>query len=377
MTDPTTAGPTPLPPSPRVAVVIVNYRTADLTMAALAAVDTARARTPGLSVVVVDGGSPDDSAARLRAAIDDPRWRDWVTFLPLAINGGFGWANNQAILHLTARAQPPDLIHILNPDARIEPEAIEKLVEVFITNSRAGAVGSLLIDDDGSASGSAFRFPSAGREFLRGIRVALVGRLLGIKPIVIASDTVTRVDWATGASVMMRRDALLDAGLFDTGFFLYFEEVELMWRMRSKGWQVLHQPTSRVWHIGGAATGMTYNQKELRVAPPLPAYWFAARQRMFVLTRGRMAATLANLAWLLGHLAFLLFRAVGGRRKERVTRDEAKMLVRHGLIPDAREGIPAIARIGDRPGDPPAWMANGPSVRRSEPESSDGDVFVA
>lgn len=346
----------PLPPSPKVAVVIVNYRTPDLTIAALEAVGNARADLPTLIAVVVDGGSADGSAAQLGETLQGVAWRDWVTFLPLDINGGFGWANNQAILHLAARADPPDLIHLLNPDARVEPQAIARLVEVFREYPSAGAVGSLLIDDDGTPSGSAFRFPSPARELLRGVRIALVGRLLGIKPTVIASDGVFEADWVTGASVMLRRTALAEAGLFDSGFFLYFEEVELMWRMRRAGWTIFHQPASRVWHIGGAATGMTYNQKELSVAPPLPAYWFAARQRMFALTRGVSVAILANLCWLLGHMAFMAARTVGVKRGARINRDEARMLIRHGLVPKPVERLAAVTRIEDAYGAPPAWM---------------------
>ena len=344
------------PAVPTIAVVIVNYRTPELTVAALEAIAVSRDAFPTLTAIVVDGGSPDDSAARLGAVIATPRWRDWVTFLPLAVNGGFGWANNQAMLRLADTDPQMDYIYLVNPDARVEPDAIARLVDAFGQHPNAGAIGSLLIDDDGSPSGSAFRFPSPGREFLRGCRVHALGRLMGIKPTLVVADTIVEADWVTGAAVMFRTRALAETGLFDSGFFLYFEEVELMWRLRKAGWQVLHQPASRVWHVGGAATGLTYNQKDVMLAPPLPDYWFASRLRMLALTRGRLVGTLASMSWLAGHGGLMALRLVGLKRGERLNRDEARTLIRHGMIPTDRDRTAAIVRFGDVPETPPAWM---------------------
>ena len=80
-----------------VAVVTVNYRTPELTKRCIAALAEERRRLPAMRVVVVDGGSADGSAEMLAQALAHSEFADWVEFLPLPINGGFGWANNQAI----------------------------------------------------------------------------------------------------------------------------------------------------------------------------------------------------------------------------------------------------------------------------------------
>ena len=72
------------------AVIVVNYRTPDLAIRCVDALAPARASFPDLRVVVVDGGSADGSAERLAAALGE---RDWVTLLPLEVNGGFAFAN--------------------------------------------------------------------------------------------------------------------------------------------------------------------------------------------------------------------------------------------------------------------------------------------
>src|SRR5258708_8560018 len=102
-----------------VAVVIVNYRTPKLTMRCVAALKAERALLPCLRVIVVDGGSDDGSAIELASGLAQDDYSDWVSFVPLAINGGFGWANNQAILMLAREDGPPEFIHLLNPDAEI------------------------------------------------------------------------------------------------------------------------------------------------------------------------------------------------------------------------------------------------------------------
>src|SRR4051794_20293248 len=109
----------------KVAVVIVNYRTPRLTLRCLAALEGERSALPGLKALVVDGGSGDESAAKLAGAIDQPHYRSWVSFLPLTLNGGYGWANNQAMLTLAAGREPIEFVHVLNPDTEVAKGAVE------------------------------------------------------------------------------------------------------------------------------------------------------------------------------------------------------------------------------------------------------------
>lgn len=281
---------------PRVAVVIVNYRTPALAIEAVRSLEKDRGTLLGLHVIVVDGGSGDGSDRILAEAFGAPEFVEWVSVLPMSINGGFGWANNQAILRLLQQESPPAFIHLLNPDAMIEEGSIRALLAELEAHPRCAAVGSLLIEADGKPSGSAFRFPTPAREFTRGAQIGLIGRLLGIEELVISSDAAVEADWVTGASVLFRSEALREVGLFDDGFFLYFEEVELMWRLRRAGWTIRHEPASRVVHIGGAATGVDYEASR-RAKRRMPAYWFESRRRFFVRTHGRGGAVLAAFAW--------------------------------------------------------------------------------
>jgi N-acetylglucosaminyl-diphospho-decaprenol L-rhamnosyltransferase len=330
-----------------VAVIIINYRTPELTIRCVEALVGEKKQLPQLRVLVVDGGSADGSAEKLEEFVEQ-LGLDWVSFLPLSINGGFGWANNQAMLELARDENPPEFIHLLNPDAEVTAGAASALVDALLANPRCGAAGSQLIDVEGKPAASAFRFPSPGREFVAGAQSEKLASLLGIGSTV-ATDG-SEVDWVTGASVMLRANALREAGLFDDGFFLYFEEVELMHRLRSRGWTVRHVAESQVIHIEGASTGIGAATAERAH----PAYWYDSRRRYFALTGGRATVVAANLAVVAGKAAAKMKILVG--RSANSTACRLKDLFGHGFLPTVADTSPSIPRWGDAPGSPPAWM---------------------
>lgn len=339
----------------RIAAVIVNYRTPDLVLRCLNALAGERSAFPELRAVVTDNASADGSAERLSFALEQPPFADWVKFLPLPLNGGFGWGNNQAILHLLQSATPPDAIFLLNPDTIIERGALSALAADMERRGDAGAIGSQLLNEDGSLSGSAFRFPSVAREFTRGLRIGAVERLLRIKPMLIPYGISQPVDWVTGASVLIRTSAMHAAGMFDTGFFLYFEEVELMHRLKTHGWQTYHCPESRVMHVAGASTGVVGGKMSGNRPPP--DYFFQSRHRYFALTGGKLRALLADLAWLTGSMLSGALGPVVRRNRNSGDHAERKALFRIGLGSRPLDAEPAITYPHDKPGEPPAWMS--------------------
>lgn len=337
-----------------VAAIIVNYRTPQLVVECLEALSTERVAVPGLRAIVVDNASGDDSLEILPTAIASERFADWVEFVPLGVNGGFGWGNNQAILHLLRSGEAPEAFYLLNPDASVEPGALKFLVATLSCNPQAAAVGSQLLNHDGSLCGSAFRFPTVAHEFMRGLGISLVGKMLGIEPILVPYGVSGPVDWVTGASVLLRTEALRECGLFDTGFFLYFEEVELMHRFARHGWTCLHCAESRVKHFAGASTGVVDGRLEGKRVPP--DYVFQSRLRFFALTGGRTKALLANLAWMAGD-AIATTLSFGGRgRKAPSAPGERAALIRNGLRAPRYASEPASDQLHCRAGGLPAWM---------------------
>jgi N-acetylglucosaminyl-diphospho-decaprenol L-rhamnosyltransferase len=257
-----------------IAVIIVNYGTAELTVDA---VESVRARRHGgrrVEIHVVDNASPGGDGARLAEAHRARGWGETVTLHLEEVNHGFGRGNNVVLSALAAREVRPAYAFLLNPDARLENEALDILASFLETHPTAGAAGSAIFHPDGRAATAAFRFPSLWSELERAAGFGPVSRLLGRHRTALPPDLPAQpVDWVSGAAVMLRWRALEEAGFFDPAYFLYFEEVDLMRALKRAGWQTWYVPEARVVHEEGAATGVGTKMARKRRPPYVYESW--------------------------------------------------------------------------------------------------------
>lgn len=283
----------------RILVVLLNYRTPELSLEALAAARTAMQGLEG-EIVVVDNDSRDGSFDRLSAEVNARGWAGGetpVSVLQSGRNGGFGAGNNHGIRMVLARGPRPDLVHVLNSDALPAPDAIARLAEALAAHPEAGLAGSYIHGPEGEPHITAFRFPSILGELEGAARIGPLTRLLGEHTVPMAlPELTTFVDWLAGASLMMRMDMLEEIGLFDERFFLYFEETDLCLRAARAGWRTLYVRESRVSHVGSASTGMRRWRR-------VPRYWYDSRLRYFVKNHGAAYAAAATAAHLAGGVA--------------------------------------------------------------------------
>ena len=274
----------------RVAVVVVNYGTADL---AAEAVSSVLARFHGgrpVEVHLVDNASPGDDAARLAARAAGPDWRDAVAFRAEPVNHGFGRGNNLVLRALAARADPPEMVFLLNPDARLENEAIDLLAARLEREPSLGFAGAAISKPGEGPVTAAFRFPGLVSEVSQALAFGPVHRATARWHVPLPPDHPDGpVDWVAGAAVMIRMQALRDLHFFDPGFFLYYEEVDLMRRGRLRGWGTAYVPEARVVHSEGAATGVRSGESG---RPRRPAYWYESWSRYFRRSHGRAGALL-------------------------------------------------------------------------------------
>jgi GT2 family glycosyltransferase len=260
-------------------------------------------------VVVVDNASGDGSADALARAVRDRGWGAWAEVLPLAHNGGFAAGNNVALRPILTGPRPPAYLWLLNPDTVIRPGAGRALAAFLDRHPRAGLAGSRLEDPDGTPQRSAFRFPGVASEWEAGVRLGAVSRLLSrrlVAPPVRAQ--AHEADWLSGASLMVRRQVFEQVGLFDEGFFLYYEELDLCRRARRAGWRCWYVPDSRVIHLVSRSTGLPDHKAP--PARPMPAYWFASRRRYFAKQGRPLDALCADIAWAVGFASWRLRRRV-------------------------------------------------------------------
>lgn len=305
-----------------VAIVIVNYRTAGLTVDCLRSLEADEYLVRHGRVIVVDNASGDDSCEVIGRAIRKNGWSDWVEMIPAERNGGFAYGNNIGIraafgtdsprpASSGSLCAPPDYVLLLNPDTIVRPGAIESLVRFMGAHPKVGIAGSRLEGLDGTPQRSAFRFPSFCSELDGAMGLGVVSWLL--KRCVVAPPARNEpheTDWIAGASMIIRRDVPEQIGLLDEDYFMYYEEVDFCLRARRAGWECWYVPDSRVVHLVGKASGI--NSADLKPRRR-PAYWFESRRRYFQKNHGRLYAALTDLVWLIGNATWKIRRAVQRR----------------------------------------------------------------
>lgn len=293
-----------------IAVIVVNYGTAEL---AIEAVESVRARRHGgrrVEVHLVDNASPGGDADRLAKAHQDRGWGEGVVLHLEPVNHGFGQGNNVALRALDMRAAPPAKVMLLNPDARLDNEAIDVLASFLDTHPKAAAAGCRMMLPDGRPATGAFRFPSVWSELEQTAGVGPVSRLLDRFRTSLPRDIGTqRVDWVSGAAVMFRFDAIREAGFFDPGYFLYFEEVDLMRSLKGRGWETWYVAEAHAVHHESAATGVVKDAKRRRK----PAYVYDSWRHYFVKNHGRGYALCAAGMALAGGAVHTVAQALRGR----------------------------------------------------------------
>ncbi len=248
-----------------IGIVIINYKTPELTIAGLQALFESEI-SYDFHVAIVENFSNDGSFEKIEIAIRENNWQNKVTMINSSFNGGFAYGCNLGIRFHQQR-QSTDFFWMLNPDAAVRPQALEELIEVFKTNSKLGIAGSRLENKDGSKRNASFTFHSWKTEFLRGFGLAIFDRLMSanIQKIVSSEEDIhpSQTDWISGASMMIRKEVVDDIGYFDEKYFLYFEEMDYCLKAKKAGWQRWHVPKSRVMHFAGSSSGVNaVNQLE-------------------------------------------------------------------------------------------------------------------
>jgi GT2 family glycosyltransferase len=157
---------------------------------------------------------------------------------------GFARANN-----LAWRETRAPYVLFLNPDTTVFPGSVDLLLEEMKRNPGAGASGPLLVRESGRPQVS-----FGGR--VNFFREALQKSILNpyYKRRLRRSNRPRKAAWVSGACLLVRREALEQAAGFDERFFLYFEDIDLCYRLGEQGWKVLYHPHARVFHEGGTAT---------------------------------------------------------------------------------------------------------------------------
>ncbi len=159
------------------------------------------------------------------------------------------FAQNQNAVILRSRA---DHVLVLNPDVRVEPGCVQLLLAHAEANPRAGVVGPRLLEPGGELQRSRRRFPTVGGTLVRRTPLRLLVRDVEAAQRSHYLDDVppgpVECDWMLGACLLLRRSMLDEIGLFDEGFPMYGEDIELQYRAMRAGWQRWYVPDAIAEH---------------------------------------------------------------------------------------------------------------------------------
>jgi GT2 family glycosyltransferase len=256
-----------------VALIILNYNTRDLLRAAIRSI-FASSTSHLLSVYVVDNASPDGSADMVAAEFPQ------VRLIRADHNGGFAYGNNLALAEVldagaAAPSQGERFVMLLNPDAALEPDALDLLVSYLQQHPMVGAVGPRVVLPDGSLDLACRRsFPTPEVSFYRMIGLSRLfprsrrfGRynLSYLDPL-----EETPVDSLVGAAMLVREKVVREVGLLDEAFFMYGEDLDWCFRIKAYGWQIVYYPRALVHHHKRAASTK-------RAVPSIRAFYDAMR----------------------------------------------------------------------------------------------------
>jgi len=235
-------------------IVIVSYNTRELLRTCLKAVYASEGDF-SYQVCVVDNGSVDGSAEMV--ATDFPQ----VRLIANGDNPGYPVANNQGLraFGYPEGSESPRFALLLNPDTELPPRALEEMLQFMEKHCDAGVAGPRLVLEDGSLDLACRRsFPSPEVSFYRlaGLSRLFPGhRRFGQYNLTyLDPDEVAEVDSVVGAFMLLRREAIQDAGLLDEHFFMYGEDLDWCYRIKARGWRVYYNSEVTVLHIKRAAS---------------------------------------------------------------------------------------------------------------------------
>lgn len=228
--------------TPDLSIVILSYNTKALTRECLMSLSASRLGAYTMEVIVCDNGSTDRSAAMIKQEFPN------VIVIENGKNLGFAAGNNPGIKRARGR-----FVLLLNSDTEVPKNTLRTMIRFMDDNPAAGAATSKVVLQDGSLDWACHRglpTPWVAFTYISKLeklfpRTRLFGEYhQGYKDL----STTHEVDCITGAFFLVRREVIKNVGLLDEDYFMYGEDIDWCYRIRTSGWGIMYNPTVSVLH---------------------------------------------------------------------------------------------------------------------------------
>lgn len=217
-------------------------------------------------IIVADNGSTDDSLNFLKANFPN------IHFINNQENLGFAAGNNKALEHSIKSGYTYSLL--LNTDTEVEEDLIEPLLQYLDNNTYVGAVQPAIYwmhKREKLWNGPSYFNPYLGITYSKN-KSKSKRKTIRKKP-----------DWLTGCAMMIRNDVLSKSGLFTEKFFLYYEDVDLSFRIRKAGYELHYLSNSKVYHEAGVSGKQLAKNKEGTLSPII--HYYLSRNKLWILRK--------------------------------------------------------------------------------------------
>ncbi len=228
-------------------IIIVNYNVKEFLQNLLTSIQKSSLNVTK-EIIVVDNASDDGSVEIIQEKFPD------VKLIANKVNVGFGNANNIGLKLASGK-----FILLINPDAIVQEDTFQKLIEFFNSTPDAGIAGCKVLNSDGSLQLACRRgFPGPWTSFTKVTGLSKLfpnNRLFARYNLTYLDENKTyEVDAISGAFMMMRREVYEKIGGFDPEFFMYGEDLDLCYRTQKAGFKVYYVHTTQIIHYKGEST---------------------------------------------------------------------------------------------------------------------------
>ncbi|MFA6086678.1 glycosyltransferase family 2 protein [Mucilaginibacter sp.] len=250
--------------SKQVAVILLNWNTPVHTANCIASLR--QHCNPELyNIIVADNGSSDGSLATLQRQFAD------VLFIDNGENLGFAEGNNRALIYSINQGYNYSLV--LNTDTVVDEDIVTKLSIHLNKYPGAGAVQPAIYWMHDRA-----RIWNGEGSFNK-----LTGSIISDTKVPASNQAFSQVEWVTGCCMLIRNSALVKSGLFNKQFFLYYEDVDLSFRLRDAGYDLHYLPSCKMYHEAGVSAKVAVPKKEGTLSPVI--HYYTSRNHIWILRR--------------------------------------------------------------------------------------------
>lgn len=247
-----------------VALILLNWNTPVHTANCIASLQQ-HCNEQYFNIIVVDNGSTDDSLTILKAQYPN------LIYIENGENLGFAEGNNRGIEYSITQNYTYSLI--INSDTLVDEDIVIKLSYHLNNHPEAASVQPAIFwlhDKTKIWNG-------------KGGFNEILGLTYTGKNVPNTRDGFEATQWVTGCCMLLRNSALLKAGLFNKQFFLYYEDVELSYRIRSFGYEVHYLPSCKIYHEAGVSAQVGAPPKEGFLSPVI--HYYISRNRIWFLRK--------------------------------------------------------------------------------------------